>query len=126
MLHDPYREGLRLFNEHLFFDAHEALEDVWRAASEPDRKFFQGLIQVAVALHHHSRGNRIGCRSLLERARRNLSLYPPAYGGLDLAALLHSVDQWRTALENNGPDPEFPQLHVKHENGIRRPATTPS
>jgi len=113
MLHDPYREGLRLFNEHLFFDAHEALEDVWRAASEPDRKFFQGLIQVAVALHHHSRGNMVGCRSLLERARRNLTPYPPAYGGLDLAAFLHSVDQWRVALESGRPAPEFPSLCLK-------------
>ncbi len=109
MSSDAYREGLRLFEEHSFFEAHEVLEDVWRAAPEPERKFLQGLIQVAVALHHHSRGNLVGCRSLLERARRNLSMYPTAHGGIDLAALVHSLDQCRAALDQGRP---FPPLHV--------------
>jgi uncharacterized protein len=113
MLLNPYLEGLRLFEEHRFFDAHEVLEDVWRAAPEPDRKFLQGLIQVAVALHHHSRGNLIGCQSLLDRARRNLSAYPETYLGLDLSAFLHSIDQWRTALAGGHPVPAFPVMRVE-------------
>ena len=109
---ERYLEGLRLFNQHSFFEAHEVLEDVWRAAPEPERKFLQGLIQVTVALHHHSRGNLVGCRSLLERARRNLSTYPAKYGGVDLDGLLQSVDRWREALHHGSTAPPFPQLHV--------------
>jgi uncharacterized protein len=105
---DSYALGIELFNEHRFFEAHEVLEDVWRDAPEPERKFLQGLIQVAVAMVHHSRGNSIGCRSVLERARRNLAKYPAVHGGLDLAALLISLDQWRAALEDHRPQPEFP------------------
>ena len=45
-----YRQGVELFNRAAFFDAHEALEDVWRAAPLAEKKFLQGLIQVAVAL----------------------------------------------------------------------------
>src|SRR6266702_1557045 len=93
---DPHRfaEGIKLFNSAHFFEAHEVLEDVWRAAPEPERKFFQGLIQIAVALHHYSKGNRVGCRSLLERGRRNLAAYPSAHHGLDLVSLRLSVEQW--------------------------------
>jgi uncharacterized protein len=105
-----YREGLRLFEEHSFFEAHEVLEDVWRAAPEPERKFLQGLIQVAVALHHHSRGNLVGCRSLLERARRNLAPYPAHHREVNLAALIHSLDQWREALDHGHAAPPFPHL----------------
>ncbi|MGC2197295.1 MAG: DUF309 domain-containing protein [Terriglobales bacterium] len=105
--------GIRLFNSADFFEAHEVLEDVWRAAPEPERKFLQGLIQVAVALHHHSRGNQVGCRSLLERARRNLAPYPEQHRGVDLAALLHSVDQWRTALDQGQAVPALPVLHLR-------------
>lgn len=112
MSRDSYREGLLLFNQHSFFEAHEVLEDVWRAAPEPERKFLQGLIQVAVALHHHSRGNLVGCRSLLDRARRNLATYPAEYGGVDLGALLQSVDRWREALHQGRPAPPFPQLRM--------------
>jgi len=108
-----YLEGIDLFNQHSFFEAHEVLEDVWRIAPEPERRFLQGLIQVAVALHHHSRGNAVGCRSLLERARRNLSLYPDEHGGLDLAALLQAVDQWRDALDHGRSAPSFPRLQAR-------------
>jgi predicted metal-dependent hydrolase len=110
---DGIHDGIRLFNAADFFEAHEVLEDVWRAAPEPERKFLQGLIQVAVALHHHSRGNRVGCRSLLERARRNLSIYPEAHGGLDLADLLHSLDLWRAALDQGHAVPPLPQLRSR-------------
>ena len=71
-----FQNGLILFNAAQFFEAHEVLEDVWRAAPEPERKFLQGQIQIAVALHHHSTGNVIGCRSSLRRGLRNLTPYP--------------------------------------------------
>lgn len=107
---EPYLDGIALFNRHCFFEAHEVLEDVWRTAPAAERRFLQGLIQVAVALHHHSRGNAVGCRSLLERARDNLSGYPEQYGGLDLAALRRSLDDWRNALDQGHPAPAFPRL----------------
>src|SRR2546428_12668391 len=55
-----YLRGIKLFNSAAFFGAHEVLEDVWRAAPEPERKFLQGVIQVAVALYHHGNGNLVG------------------------------------------------------------------
>jgi len=113
---DPaeFRRGIDLINRGEFFDAHEVLEDVWRAASESERKFFQGLVQVAVGFHHHSRGNLMGCRSLLERAHRNLSAYPAHHEGLDLAALRQLLTDWCEALDHGDALPSFPklQLHV--------------
>jgi predicted metal-dependent hydrolase len=109
---DAFHHGIRLFNDCEFFEAHEVLEDVWRAAPEPERKFLQGLIQVAVALHHHSQGNLVGCRSVLERARRNLGAYPEQHGGLDLAAVRHSLDAWRDALDRGTAVPDFPKFQA--------------
>jgi predicted metal-dependent hydrolase len=110
---DPFLEGLALFNAAHFFEAHEVLEDVWRAAPEPERKFFQGLIQVAVALHHYSKGNRIGCRSLLERARRNLTPYPADHRGVDLDSLRCQVDEWRSAIDHGNPVPALPMIRFE-------------
>ncbi len=118
-MNEHYLEGLRLFNQHSFFEAHEVLEDVWRAAAEPERKFLQGLIQVAVALHHHSRGNLAGCRSLLDRARRNLGTYPAEYGGVDLDGLRQSVDLWREALHQGCATPAFPKLRMAQDADSR-------
>src|SRR5947199_9382873 len=86
-----FREGIKLFNSGEFFEAHEVLEDVWCAAPAAEKRFLQGLIQVAVALHHHSKENRVGARSLLARARRNLSGYPDAFGGACLTPWLPSL-----------------------------------
>jgi hypothetical protein len=107
-----YRHGIDLFNREKFFDAHEVLEDVWRGAPEPERKFLQGLIQIAVAFHHHSRGNVVGCQSLLARGARNLSLYGSPYGGLAVAPLLGLVNQWKAALASGGDVPPFPKLQI--------------
>jgi len=110
---ETLQHGIDLFNSAEFFEAHEVLEDVWRAAPESERRFFQGLIQVAVALHHHSRGNLVGCQSLLARASRNLSKYPSQHAGLDVAALLEVVAVWRRALETRQPVPPLPKLEMR-------------
>jgi len=108
-----FREGVRLFNAAQFFEAHESLEDVWREAPEPERKFLQGLIQIAVALHHHSTGNVVGCRSLLQRGLRNLEPYPGLYSGLELALFRDEVELWRRALESQMPLPALPSIRLQ-------------
>jgi uncharacterized protein len=109
---NAYLRGIGLFNNAEFFDAHEALEDVWRAAPPENKKFLQGLVQVAVAFHHYSTGNRVGMRSVLERAIRNLAEPAGSFGQIQLAALLQSLGQWREALDSNSPLPALPHIHV--------------
>ena len=108
-----YLHGISLFNRAAFFEAHEALEDVWRAAPVPEKKFFQGLIQIAVGLHHYGNGNLVGARSLLARAARNLGAYPETFGGIQLTQLLHCVAEWQQALTDNTPAPPFPKLDLE-------------
>lgn len=108
---ETYVRGIRLFNEGKFFDAHEVLEDVWRAAPAEQKKFLQGLIQLAVALHHHSKGNAVGALSLLERAARNLAAEPRACRGIHVADLLLSMKQCAAAIEQGMPLSSLPRLH---------------
>jgi predicted metal-dependent hydrolase len=107
-----YLRGIKLFNSHAYFEAHEVLEDVWRAALGREKKFLQGLIQVAVALHHHSKGNVVGARSLLARAEKNLSGYPDDFAGIQLPELLYSLAQWQHALAENKSLPPLPRFVV--------------
>jgi len=102
--------GLRLFNDADFFEAHEVWEDVWRAAPWEEKKFLQGLIQIAVGLHHHSTGNQIGARSLLARGSRNLAGYPADFGAIDVKALLRAVASWQEALADGAALPRPPQI----------------
>jgi predicted metal-dependent hydrolase len=105
-----YRKGIELFNGRRFFDAHEVLEDVWRENSGPEKSFLQGLVQLAVAFHHHSTGNSEGARSLLQKAHKNLSGYPQDFGGIRLGVLLKTLSAWQSALEQGVPPPPLPRL----------------
>jgi len=83
--------GLDLSRHGEYFAAHEALEDVWRAAEPQERDFYQGLVHVAVAWYQAGRGNRVGCERQLEKAARRLGLYAPKHEGVAVASLLDQV-----------------------------------
>jgi predicted metal-dependent hydrolase len=107
-----YHHGIELFNRAEFYDAHEVLEDVWRASIDPEKKFLQALIQTAVALHHHSTGNVVGCRSLMARALRNFHGYPEGFCGVELESFRISLSEWQHALAEGSPLPPLPRLNV--------------
>ncbi len=107
--------GVRLFNDARYFEAHEVLEDVWRGSQGESRRFLQGLVQVAVALHHDSTGNRVGAASVLARARRNLAPYGAEYGGIAGEALRASLAEWQEAIAAETTRPARPRI-VRHAN----------
>ena len=102
---EQMREFLRLFNAREFFEAHDALEEFWQEYGGSDRTFYQGLIQVAVALEHAQRGNEKGARGVLNSARRRLEPYRPHYEGFDLDGLLV---QALSHIEGEGDPPRLP------------------
>lgn len=89
--------GAVLFNAGLFFESHEYWEGVWRAAPEPDRTFYHGLVQAAAGCYHLERGNLHGARTLLSKAAVKLGPYAPAHLGVDVASLLEALDRLRAA-----------------------------
>ena len=62
-------EGIRLFNAGEYFACHDVLEDFWSELTCPEKPFFQGLIQAAVALFHFEEGNLGGARRMSISAR---------------------------------------------------------
>ena len=92
------RLGLAQIERGEYFEAHETLEDVWRAAEPAEKDFFQGLVHVAVAWYQAGRGNRVGYELPLEKAARRLSPFAPEHPGPDLAALLRSVAKAQTVV----------------------------
>ncbi len=105
-----YQRGIELFNAGAFFEAHEVLEDIWRPAHGAERRFLQGVIQIAVGLHHYSTGNRVGAQSLLTRGAAKLDGLPAAYLGVRVEALRQHVETWLRYLAGEAPQPPFPRL----------------
>ena len=117
---DKFARGIELFNAGDFFAAHEELEDVWREMKGDERRRMQGLIQVAVAFHHHSTGNLAGARSLLQRAARNLAGAGELHG-IALEPLRESLRQWQAALAEGRTAPEYPKLSIVRSVGTHVP-----
>lgn len=110
-----FRSGIELFNRQEFFAAHEVWEDVWRAAPIPERKFLQGLIQIAVAFHHYSTGNLVGAQSLLQRGTWNMAMSPSQFAGVELSSFLKTLDLWQGALSEGLQTPPFPQVRLRED-----------
>jgi hypothetical protein len=81
-------DALELVRAGRGFDAHELLEDLWRAAPGDERDLYQGLVHVAVATYQDGRGNEVGRTRQLEKALRRLAPYAPSYEGIEIEPLL--------------------------------------
>jgi hypothetical protein len=93
-----YQHGLELARAGRFFDAHEAFETAWRACSDPERDFFQGLVHVVVSAYQRGRHRPVAAERQRLKALRRLAAYEPSHRGLDVTAL-------RAALDRAEPDP---------------------
>jgi uncharacterized protein len=109
-------EGIRLFNTQKFFEAHEALEAVWLGAEGDEKMFLHGLIQIAAAFHHHSRGNIQGFRSLLDKGFEKLNAFGESRGGINLVSLRGQLQPWRALLDrapDSAPTASPPLPHIE-------------
>lgn len=109
--YDPlYLAGIELFNACDFFEAHETWEELWQEYQGPDRKFYQGLIQVAVCLHHFGNGNIRGAKKLYHSSRAYLEPYRPFHLGLDLEKLFAELETCcKPILESTE---EYPKIDI--------------
>ena len=118
--YDPrYLEGIRRFNAREFFEAHEVWEELWRDCQDSDRRFYQGLIQVAVCLHHFGNGNTLGARKLYHSSCAYLQQYGAEYQGLGIEGLLAALERCCSGILEGKDYPEvkidptlIPKIHL--------------
>ena len=107
---ERFESGLELIRTGRYFEAHEELELVWRAADAAERDFYQGLVHVTVAWYQAGRGNRTGCERQLEKAARRLGPFRPAYRGVDVEDVLRQVDAAAETVASGSLELPPPQL----------------
>lgn len=88
-------EAARLFNEKLYFECHDYLEDAWQDARGDERAFLQALIHVSVGMYHVAAANHRGAVNLLSRGVDALERFAPSTDGLDVAALVDKASACR-------------------------------
>jgi predicted metal-dependent hydrolase len=105
------QEGLRLFNAGQYYPCHDALEKAWMADHRPCRDLYQGILQLAIALHHIEQGHFAGADKMFRRAITKFQRLPGRCQGLDVTELLRTSRRLHGVLLELGPERigEFPR-----------------
>jgi hypothetical protein len=109
--YDPrYLGYFACFNDGLYYEAHDILEDLWLADRQgPEGDFFKGLIQFAGAFvhlkknqlrpeHPTDRGRLAPASRLFALARRNLLPFSPRHRNLNVANVCRVCERLSLAL----------------------------
>ena len=97
-------QGVEQFNQEEFYACHDTLEALWMEASEPEKRFYQGILQIAVACYHLSNLNWRGAVILLGEGISRLRDYQPVYEDIDVTALIIQSAELLTGLQQAGPE----------------------
>lgn len=119
VLHDPrLAKGIDEFNQRLFFECHETLEEIWLEEHGEDRLFYQGLIQVAAGYLKWEQGVLIGAIKLWRAGLEKLETYPAIHLGVDLASLIGATNKNLKIVEHayeqtaSAPDVSVPRISL--------------
>jgi hypothetical protein len=96
--------AIRQFNNREWYDCHETIEELWLGESGEMKDFLQGVLQIAVALHHWRNGNHGGAVSLLVSGSNYLKRVSDVCLWVDVPALTADAEKVRIALEDLGTE----------------------
>jgi len=103
----PSGEMLRAFGEFNrgdWFECHETLEDLWVGSEGEIRWFYQGMLQIAIALLHWRNGNFGGAASLLKSGIGYLQRVCPVCQRIEVASLTIAAEIFHAELIRLGPE----------------------
>lgn len=98
-------QGIEQFNSGEFYACHDTLEALWMEAIEPDKTFYQGILQIAVALYHLGNENLRGATILLGEGINRLRRYQPDYYEIDVDQLINQSADLLSVLQQAAVDP---------------------
>ena len=93
-----------LFNQGLYFEAHEELEIAWREESGSIRGLYQGILEAGVTYLHIRRQNLAGALKVYGRSMRWLRQWPEVCRGAQIGQLRRDLDSIIVEARRLGPD----------------------
>ena len=118
-------KGIEQFNQGLYFECHETLEEIWLEDHGEDRLFYQGLIQVAAGYFKWEQGVLIGALKLWRAGLEKLEPYPAVHLGVDLLSFVQAVKSNLKTVEiahqsgRAAPELNVPRLGLDSEAGAK-------
>jgi hypothetical protein len=95
-------KGLEMFNQKVYFEAHEYLEDAWNEDQTSGRELYRAILQIAVAYLQIERKNYNGAAKMFLRVRQWIDPLPDLCRGVDVAGLRKDAKHVHETLLNLG------------------------
>ena len=92
--------ALNLFNNHEWYEAHDAFEDIWNSVDGNERQVIQGILQVSVSQFHLSKGNLNGATILLGEGLGRIKTRTKINLGIDLESFCRCLEDLLRKLQN--------------------------
>jgi uncharacterized protein len=116
---DPrFLKGIEEFNQQLFFECHETLEEIWLEDHGDDRLFYQGIIQIAAGYFKWQQGVPAGAIKLWRMGLQKIEPYGLLHLGVNIEALAEAVKKNLAELESCqqigavAPTLDIPSIHL--------------
>jgi uncharacterized protein len=97
-------QGITEFNAGEYYACHDTLEALWMDSIDPDKRFYQGVLQIAVACYHLHNRNWRGAVTLLGEGIGRLPYYQPIYAGIDVSDLIKTSSSLLQMLQSIGAE----------------------
>lgn len=97
-------EGINLYNQGLYWEAHEAWEFIWHTKKGRERAFYQAMIHVAAAMLKVNRLQFPGAHSQLTKALERFSVSGPLTTGTNDEEFRSKTVACRDELLKLGPE----------------------
>ena len=100
-LKDSLLIALSLFNNHQWYEAHDAFEEIWNSVDGDERQVIQGILQVSVSQFHLSKGNSNGATILLGEGLGRIKTRTNVNLGIDLESFCSRLEDLLKKLQYN-------------------------
>ena len=89
---DTLLRAFNLFNNHEWYEAHDAFEEIWNSVDGDERQVIQGILQVSVSQFHLSKGNLNGATILLGEGLGRIRTRTKINLGIDLESFCRCLE----------------------------------
>ena len=97
-------DGITRFNLGDYYEQHEILEDLWAHEHRNIRRFYQGILQIGVAMFHIQNGNKHGAVYMLERGSNYLLPFTPHCQTVNVTDLLEQATRVLESIKDIAPE----------------------
>ena len=97
---DDLFTAVNLFNNHEWYEAHDAFEEIWNSVDGDERQVIQGILQVSVSQFHLSKGNLNGATILLGEGLGRIKTRTKVNLGINLESFCRCLEDLLRKLQH--------------------------